>query len=135
MSKASERLHAALMDIPARVGRVVHLRTMLVDGTCAFDAEDIFGNLDDDDLKRFWPKMPDADRAAFLSGDIEKMEEIIDEQKLFGFLVRVETPVVRKNGVYSWGYYNALFFYADTFDAALRLGRAWAIAAHGEGAA
>ena len=123
-------LHAELMDVPARVGLILHLRTMVVDGSADTVVEDLFEDMEEDVLRKLWPNVPEDDLQSFLDGDMDDIGMLIDDHKLFGFLVRFETPVVNKNGGYSWGYYTSKLIYADTFDDAVRAGLAWATAEH-----
>lgn len=124
-------LYVAMSEVPARVGLILHLRSMVVDDTCPAEVEDLFDDLDDADVRALWPDMPKDERDAFTRGDMLGVEMVIDERKIFGFIVRVDTPVVDKHGDYSWGWYTHRLFYADTFDDALRAGLAWAQKEHG----
>lgn len=123
-------LYADLMDVPARVGTVVHLRTAIVDGRRSDAVEELLEDIDDDKLVALWPNMPAEAREAFSDLEWDEMEAWIDDLKLFGFLVQVETPIVNKNGGYSWGYYTHKLFYAATFDEAITAGLTWATAEH-----
>ena len=76
------------------------------------------------------PNVPEDDLQSFLDGDMDDIGMLIDDHKLFGFLVRFDTPIVNKHGGYSWGYYTSKLVYADTFDGAVRAGLAWATAEH-----
>lgn len=126
------KLYDDLMGIPARVGLIFHLRTMVVDGACPMELEDLLEGMDVKDVRSIWPDMTADDVAALLGGDVDLIEEVVDRLSLNGFLVRVETPIVKKNS-YSWGCYTHKLIYADTFDDALRAGIAWATAKHEEG--
>ena len=123
-------LHAELMDVPARVGLILHLRTMVVDGSADTVVEDLFEDMEEDELRKLWPDLPEDDLQSFLDGDMDDIGMLIDDHKLFGFLVRISTPLVNKYGGYSWGYYTSKLIYADTFDDAVRAGLAWATAEH-----
>ena len=130
MSVKAEKLHAKLMDVPARVDLIVHLRTMVVDGSADTVVEDLFEDMEEDVLRKLWPNVPEDDLQSFLDGDMDDIGMLIDDHKLFGFLVRISTPLVNKYGGYSWGYYTSKLVYADTFDGAVRAGLAWATAEH-----
>lgn len=123
-------LHAALMDVPARVGLILHLRTMVVDGSADTVVEDLFEGMEEDEIRKLWPSLPASDIQSFLDCDLDDVEMLIEEHKLFGFLVSFETPIVDKHGSYSWGCYTTKLVYADTFDNAVRDGLAWATAEH-----
>jgi len=123
-------LYAKLMDVPACVGAVVHLRTAIVDGNRSDAVEKLLEDIEDDKLVALWPNMPDEAREAFAALEWDEMEAWIDDLDLFGFLVQIETPVVDKHGSYSWGHYTSKLFYAATFDEAVAAGLAWATTEH-----
>ncbi len=122
----SAELYVALRAVPARVGAIVHLHTAIVDGCPSNAVEELLEHADREKIAALWPNMPDDVREVFYDLDQDAMEGWIDDLGLSGFLVRVETPTVDKRGTYSWAFYTTKLIYADTFDAAVTAGLAWA---------
>lgn len=63
--------------------------------------------------------------------DDESFNELIFDQKLFGFLVQFATPVRtygsdKKSHRFSWGHYYTEWVYAETLDGAIEAGLQWA---------
>lgn len=130
----SRELYIELLEVPARVGMVVHLRTALVDGTGNDDLENLLEHMARKELKRIWPRMPDDAVSAFYDLAWDDMQAWVEELALDGFLIRVDTPVVHFSDAttsnFSWGHYTFELFYAATFDEAVAAGLAWAKGEH-----
>lgn len=133
-----EDICAALADVPARVDLIVHLRSMVVDGRAADPVVEFIEGLSAADLARLWPQLSVADRDA-MYGDcgsvggrdwLGKIEAVIEERRLYGFLVRVETPRLFEGRSYAWDRCTSRDFYADTVNDALRAGLVWAQKTH-----
>lgn len=133
MSTASDELYDALAEVPARVDRIMHLRTMVIDASASDALDYLFDGMSEGELKELLPQVTeDEDINAFLEGELDLVQDVIRELKLFGFIVQISTPVVNKSGSYSWGYTTSASFYADTYEDALRAGLAWAKKTHEE---
>lgn len=128
-----DELYDALAEVPARVDRIVHLRTMVIDWGMSDVVDDLFDGMEEDELRVLLPQVTEAeDVNAFLDGDVNHIQDVIHKLKIFGFVVQLSTPIVNKSGGYSWGYTTGASFYADTYEDALRAGLAWARKAHEE---
>lgn len=127
-------IYEALAAVPARVDRIIHLRTMVIDGSASDALDDLCDRMDENELKRLLPPLKDAeDITAFLDGDMGPVGDAVKELQLFGFIIQISTPVVNATGGYSWGYTTGAYFYADTYEDALKAGVVWATQIHEEG--
>lgn len=63
-------------------------------------------------------------------GELQELGYLLCHRNLLGFAVKFSTPVMTKTGKtswsFSWGYTQSTWVYAESYDAAWKLGIAWA---------
>lgn len=95
-------------------------------------AEDMVDDLLGDDCK-IHPSMEQLQvlvRQADEDGGTAILGDLLYHHNVLGLVVNFATPVMTKTGkdsyTYSWGYTQSMWVYAETYDAAWKLGVAWA---------
>lgn len=128
-----KKLQEKLADATLRMDRVIILAGALVDADSPADEFDNFISYGSD-LETLQRLFPDAPRYVL---DEDNEDEWFDllcewlcESGTLGYLVQFATPVMRPltNTVrsFSWGHYNTRWEYAETLNAVVAKGLAWA---------
>lgn len=129
-------------DHNARISTIIHVGGAIVDEDTLSDSLDKF--IEDDLWDLGYELFPVKDPFA-ATDDVDDMEvpykieaaEWLIHNRLFGFLVQVDTPVIKPENVrlndegdlsgysYTWGYYRHRWLYANTFEVAATAGIEW----------
>ena len=120
-----------LCDASARIERVIFIAGALGAGdVMSDDLNEYFDDEDQEDIAKCLGDIPDwvdLDARGYERG--EYVVEWLRDSKKLGFLVKFATPVMEPTGknsrMFSWGYYNTQWIYADTLDDAVAKGLSW----------
>lgn len=129
----SKKLFDKFYDSTARIGACIPLAGAYGELDSFPESLHEFAENSIDELERCVGPLPGYIKDTFENCDTKGANESfitwMYNQGMFGFLVSVETPnfkyTSKTHSTYSWGFYQARWFYGETFEQAAEKGLAW----------